>query len=291
MLRNKAEADAFVFEAVLSDRDFCDLSKFIRAQCGIKVPPSKKLMLEGRLRRRLRTLGFSSFELYLKYLFSQEGAKNSEYIHLINEVTTNKTDFFREGKHFDFLTQYVLPELVDRYGLGVRTKLNVWSAGCSTGEEAYTLAMVLSEFAESVPAFDFSILATDISTKVLAKAADGIYEAAQIEVIPLLLRKKYLLKSKDKSRGLVRVAPSLRTLVRFQRLNFLDNAFAINQRMAVVFCRNVLIYFERTAQEAVLRRICRHMISGGYLFTGHSETLHNMDLPLDHCKSTVYRRH
>ena len=290
MLRNKAETDVVVFDAALSDRDFSDLSRFIHAQCGIKVPPSKKIMLEGRLRRRLRILGFSSFERYLEYLFGPEGAKNSECIHLIDEVTTNKTDFFRESKHFDFLAQSVLPELIDRYGLGVRTKLNVWSAGCSTGEEPYTLAIVLSEFAQSVPGFDFSILATDISTKVLEKAADGIYESAQIEVIPLHLRKRYLLRSKDRSRDLVRVVPWLRTLVRFQRLNFLDNVFAISQRMGVVFCRNVLIYFDRATQEAVLRRICGYMISGGYLFTGHSETLHNMDLPLEQRNSTVYRR-
>jgi chemotaxis protein methyltransferase CheR len=238
----------------------------------------------------LRTLGFSSFESYLEYLFGQEGANNAEVIHLIDEVTTNKTDFFRESKHFDFLTRSVLPELIDRHGLGVRTKLNVWSAGCSTGEEPYTLAMVLSEFAQSVPAFDFSILATDISTKVLEKAAKGIYESAQAEAIPILLRKKYLLKSKDRSLNLVRVAPGLRALVKFQRLNFLDKAFGITQRMGVVFCRNVLIYFDRPTQEAVLRRICQYMISGGYLFTGHSETLHNMDLPLDQCDPTVYRR-
>lgn len=158
------------------------------------------------------------------------------------------------------------------------------------GEEPYTLAIVLSEFAQQVSAFNFSILATDISTKVLEKAGKGIYESAQIDVIPMPLRKKYLLKSKDRSRNLVRVAPGLRARVRFQRLNFLDRAFAISQRMGVVFCRNVLIYFDRGTQEAVLRKICQYLTSGGYLFTGHSETLHNMDLPLEQCNATVYRK-
>jgi chemotaxis protein methyltransferase CheR len=290
MLRNTTETDAVVFDAVLSNRDFSDLSRFILDQCGIKIPPGKKQMLEGRLRKRLRILGFSSFDRYLEYLSGPEGRKNAEFINMIDEVTTNKTDFFRESQHFKLLTESVLPELIDRHGLGVRTKLNVWSAGCSTGEEPYTLAMVLSEFAQKVPAFDFSILATDISTKVLEKADKGIYESSQIDVIPMQLRKKYLLKSKDKSRNQVRVAPGLRALVRFQRLNLLDRAFTISQHMGVIFCRNVLIYFDRPTQEAVLRHICRYLTEGGYLFTGHSESLHNMDLPLEQCDSTVYRR-
>jgi chemotaxis protein methyltransferase CheR len=290
MSMNTAGKDAVVFDAVLSGRDFSKLSKFIHAHCGIKVPPSKKQMLEGRLRRRLRTLGFNSFDTYLDYLFGQAGAKNAEFIHLIDEVTTNKTDFFRESKHFTFLTQKVLPELIQKHGLGVRKRLHVWSAGCSTGEEPYTLAMVLSQFAQSVPSFDFSILATDISTKVLEKAAKGIYESSQIDVIPMQYKKNYLMRSKDRSSTLVRVAPGLRAMVKFQRLNFLDSSFAITQRMGVVFCRNVLIYFDRATQQAVLRHICQYMVSGGYLFTGHSETLHNMDLPLDQCNATVYRR-
>ena len=291
MLTNMAETDAaVVFDAVLSNSDFSTLSRFILAQCGIRMPPSKKQMLEGRLRRRLRILGFSSFDGYLEYLLGPEGKEDGEYIHLIDEVTTNKTDFFRENKHFTFLTQSVLPELIEDHGLGVAKTLNVWSAGCSTGEEPYTLAIVLSEFAQRVPAFNFSILATDISTKVLEKADKGIYETSQVNVIPIQLKKKYLLKSKDRSRNLVRVVPTLRALVRFQRLNLLDKAFEISQRMGVVFCRNVLIYFDRATQEAVMRHICQYMTAGGYLFTGHSETLHNMDLPLEQCNSTVYRR-
>jgi chemotaxis protein methyltransferase CheR len=290
MSKNTKETDAVLFETVLTDRDFSSLSRFILDQCGIKIPPSKKQMLEGRLRKRLRALGFRSFERYLEYLFGPEGKVNSELIYMIDEVTTNKTDFFRESQHFTFLTSSVLQELIDRHGPGVRVTLNVWSAGCSTGEEPYTLAMVLSEFTQRVPALDFSILATDISTKVLAKAEKGIYESSQVDVIPMQLKKKYLLKSKDKSRNQVRVTSGLRGLVRFQRLNLLDKNFTINQRFGVIFCRNVLIYFDRATQEAVLRHMCRYLTVGGYLFTGHSETLHNMDLPLQQCDSTVYRR-
>lgn len=287
---NISASDIVIFDAILSNRDFSNLSQFIHSQCGIKVPPSKKQMIEGRLRRRLRVLGFSSFEPYLEYLFSPEGVQKDEWIRLIDEVTTNKTDFFRENKHFKFLTHSVLPELIKKHGLGVRNKLNVWSAGCSSGEEPYTLAMVLSEFGDTLPSFDFSILATDISTKVLDKAEKAIYETSQVEVIPPELKRKYLLRSKDRSKNLVRVTPALRSLVKFQRLNLLDNAFGITKKMNVVFCRNVLIYFDRPTQEAVLKQVCRYMSPGGYLFTGHSETLHNMDLPLDQCDSTIYRK-
>ncbi|MFZ2448099.1 MAG: protein-glutamate O-methyltransferase [Syntrophobacteraceae bacterium] len=289
-MHKKAIVDVNVFSAVLSNKDFSELAGFIRAQCGIKIPPSKKQMLEGRLRKRLRALGIDSFERYLSYLFGPEGARTSEYVHLIDEVTTNKTDFFREKSHFDLLTQSVLPDLGERFDLGVRTRLNVWSAGCSTGEEPYTLAMVLSEYALAVPNFKFSVLATDISMKVLEKAVKGIYESDRAEAIPMPLRKRYLLRSKDRGGNLVRIAPELRSRVSFMRLNFLEDSFHGAQRMGVIFCRNVLIYFDRPTQEMVLRKLCGRLTDGGYLFTGHSETLHSMDLPLDQVASTVYRK-
>lgn len=290
IITEMAETDTSVFKAVLSQRDFSDLGRFIHAQCGIRMPPSKKHMLEGRLRKRLRVLGFSSFGEYLEYLFSPEGVSRGECVCLIDEVTTNKTDFFRESAHFSLLSRSVLPEFVNRRGPGIRSVFNIWSAGCSTGEEPYTMAMVLSEFAESIPDFKFSILATDISTKVLKKGEKGIYEHERVEAMPLPLRKRYFMRSKDRLRNLVRVAPELRVFVKFQRLNLLDSSFDIRQRMSVIFCRNVLIYFDRPTQEAVLRRLCLHLIPGGYLFTGHSETLHNMDLPLEQVATTVYRK-
>lgn len=288
--KTNLDRDVAVFSAVLSKREFEDLSRFIHNRCGIKIPPSKKHMLEGRLRKRLRALGLDSFEQYLEYLFGPEGIRRSEFINLVDEVTTNKTDFFRENAHFEFLTGSVLPELSRRHGLGSRQKLNVWSAGCSTGEEPYTLAMVLSEYGRDLPLFKFSILATDISTKVLEKAVKGIYEEEKIRVIPMPLRKQYLLRSKDKSKNLVRIVPALRSLVTFQRLNFLDDSFRLSDAMGIIFCRNVLIYFDRHTQEQVLRKLCRCLVDGGYLFTGHSETLHNMNLPLDQVASTVYRK-
>lgn len=280
---------AEIFSAQLSNKDFDRLSQFIHTSCGIKLPPAKKTMVEGRLRKRLRALGIDSYGKYCDFVFSPAGM-DSEYVHMIDVVTTNKTDFFREPEHFDYLSGRVLPELVLSSRPGARKSINVWSAACSTGEEPYTLAMVLSEFAESSPGFDFSILATDISTAVLEKATLGIYEHDRVIPIPMTLRKKHLLKSRQKERGLVRVTPELRSCVRFRRLNFLEDEYGIEDPMDVVFCRNALIYFDRPTQEKIVGRFVQHMRPGGYLFVGHSESLHGMDLPLAQTATTIYRK-
>jgi chemotaxis protein methyltransferase CheR len=288
-MNRNGKLDVTPFSRTMSDRDFCRLSEFIHTHCGIKMPPAKRTMLEGRLRKRLQSLGMESFGEYCEYLMSSRG-QESERVQMIDVVTTNKTDFFREPVHFDYLTQQALPELVQVRGIGIKSTLNLWSAGCSSGEEPYTLAMVLSEYADQIVPISFSILATDISTRVLEKASRGIYEHERVEPVPTLMRKRYLLRSKNRNQALVRIAPELRSQVRFHRLNFMEDQFDITEKMAVVFCRNVLIYFDRRTQEEVLSRICRHLISGGYLFTGHSETLHGLDLPLTSVASTIYRR-
>ncbi|MBA4395475.1 MAG: chemotaxis protein CheR, partial [Desulfobacca sp.] len=208
----------------MSDNDFARLSKFIEKEYGIKLPVPKKSMLEGRLRKRLRHLGLESFSQYCDYLFSSQGAED-EIVHMVNVVTTNKTDFFREPNHFEFMVQSALPSLVAHQGSGVGKTFMVWSAGCSTGEEPYTLAMVLAEFGEKLPGlgFGFTVVATDISTDVLEKARRGSYEEDKIDPIPLALRKKYLLRNKNKELRLFRIAPELRSLVKFRRVNLLDH--------------------------------------------------------------------
>jgi chemotaxis protein methyltransferase CheR len=278
-----------IYAAVMTDRDFRRLSAFISERCGIKLPPAKKTMLEGRLRKRLRALGLMDFGQYCDYIFSRNPL-DPEYLHMIDAVTTNKTDFLREPQHFQYLTQKVVPELMEVHGLGGKTGLTIWSAGCSTGEEPYTLAMCLSEFAYHGVPINFRILATDISTRVLDWARRGIYEHERVEPIPLPWRQKYLLRSKDKNKGLVRVIPELRELVKFRRLNLMADDFGQRGPVPVIFCRNVLIYFDRSNQLAVLRRFCRHLIRGGYLFIGHSETLHGFDLPLLQAAPTIYQK-
>ena len=279
-----------MFRVRLSDTEFRRLSEFIQGECGSRMPESKKSLLESRLQKRLRSLGFSSFSAYCDYLFSPRGIEN-EVVHMIDVVTTNKTDFYREPRHFEYLVRTALPELMTKYGSGINKNLMVWSAGCATGEEPYTLAMVLSEFAKKSPglSFRYLILATDISTRALEKAKKGIYEEERVSTVPLEIKKKYLLRGRNKNRGLVRIVPELRALVKFRRLNFLED-FKMREYMDIIFCRNVIIYFERHTQELLLNKFCRQLRTGGYLFIGHSETLNGLELPLVQIEPTIYRK-
>ena len=275
----------------MTKQDFERLSSFIYTELGIKMSASKQTMLTGRLQKRLRALKMRSFGEYCDFLFSKEG-QATERIHLFDVVTTNKTDFFREPGHFDFLVQEALPDLISRYQRGLRSRLRVWSAGCSTGEEPYTLTMVLREFSEQQPqpGFRFEILATDISTRVLEIAKHAVYSQDRSEPIPLPLRRKYLLRSKDKTSGLVRIIPDNRKLVSFGRLNFMDEQFGIREPLDIIFCRNVIIYFDSATQEKLINKFCRHLKPGGYLFLGHSESMHGYTVPLIQVAPTVYRK-
>jgi len=278
-----------VFSSQISAKDFERFSALIYDSCGIKMPPHKKTMLESRLRKRLRILEMNTFEEYSKYVFSPEGMKN-ELVSLIDVVTTNKTDFFREAAHFDFLTEVALPHLINTYQAGVDRPLRVWSAGCSSGEEAYTLAMVLSEVSEAIPKFRFTILATDISTLVLEKARQGIYSMERVEPVDLALKKKYLLRGKGDQQKMVRVIPKLRSLVTFRRLNFLDRDFDLDHPMDIIFCRNVIIYFDQATQKTLLEKLAGSLSPGRYIFMGHSETLNGLNLPLSQVSPSVYQK-
>jgi chemotaxis protein methyltransferase CheR len=273
----------------MSPKEFNRLSEFIIDHCGIKMPPAKRIMLESRLQKRLRNLGMTSFREYCEFLFdSPEG--DGELVHMIDAVTTNKTDFFREPVHFQFLTETALPEFVTDTAIGGRNKFIVWSAGCSSGEEPYSLAIVLNEFASLHPDFQYSILATDISTRVLEKARSGIYDQHLVEGVPHSLKQKYFLRSKDREKRLVRVVPELRSRISFQRVNLMDENLIVPEKADAIFCRNVIIYFERATQYQLLSRLCQCLKTGGYLFLGHSETVHGFDLPLVRIASTIYRK-
>ena len=271
----------------LSPANFEKICSLIYTESGIKLTSEKRTMLEIRLKRRLRNLEFSSYAEYCSYLFAPE-TRDGELVHLIDAVTTNKTDFFREPDHFEYLTSKALPELDARNGPNRR--LLVWSAGCSTGEEPYTLAMVLSEYAQSRSGFQFSILATDISTAVLDKARAGIFKSDVVRPVTLNLRRKYLMHSRDPSSDLVRVVPELRQKIEFRRVNFMDSDYGLSEAPEIIFCRNVIIYFDRATQIRLLGKLVRQLAPGGYFFAGHSESLQNMDLPLASVTTAVYRK-
>jgi chemotaxis protein methyltransferase CheR len=271
----------------LSNADFSRLRALVYQEAGINLNDEKKTMLEIRIRRRLRDLNMASYAEYCGYVFGQDG-DSSELVHLIDAVTTNKTDFFREAGHFDYLVSKALPDLAAR--LGVARDLLLWSAGCSTGEEPYTLAMVLAEYAQSRAGFRFQVLATDISTAVLAKARAGIFKSEQVSPVPQELRRKYFMRSRDPGSDLVRVVPELRGAIDFRRLNLMDRDLGLAEPREIIFCRNVIIYFDRSTQVRILQKLVRHLMPGGYFFAGHSESLQGMDLPLVPAAPSVYRK-
>jgi len=271
----------------LSNADLDRLRSLVYSHSGISLNSDKKIMLEGRLRRRLHSLNIASYSEYCEYLFSR-GGREEEITHLIDAVTTNKTDFFREPAHFDFLTAQALPDLMRRERTGARAL--TWSAGCSTGEEPYTLAIVLNEFAETEPGFRFSILATDISTTVLAKAQKGVFTSEAVAPVAPQLQRKYFMRSRDPNSNLVRAVPELRNLIEFRRLNLMDAGFGLSEQAQFIFCRNVVIYFDRPTQEKLFEKFARQLARDGYLFIGHSESLHGMNLPLVPVAPALYRK-
>lgn len=269
----------------LSRRNFDALARYIYEYSGIKMPVTKMTMLEGRLRRRLRATGIATLDGYCHYLFRQNGLE-AESVYLIDAVTTNKTDFFREPKHFDYLQQVALPEML----ADGHRRLRLWSSACSTGAEPYTIAMVLQDFVEGTGEIDYRILATDLSTDVLQAARRGVYPEDMIIPVPAELRRKYVMSARDKARGDMRIHPHLRSKVGFARLNLMDSLYPVGDPMHVIFCRNVLIYFDKPTQANVLSRLCDCLAPGGYLFIGHSESITGFDLPVRQVANTIFKK-
>jgi chemotaxis protein methyltransferase CheR len=270
----------------ISLKEFSRIAAFIYKACGIKLPPAKKGMLTARLSKRLKALQMTNFTDYINYVESPQGLEE-ELALMINSVSTNKTDFFREPGHFDFLCSNTLPALERMSGPSQR--LAVWSAGCSSGEEPYTLAMVLSEYSNAVSGLNFHIIATDISTRTLDIAAKAVYPENLIEPIPMDLRRKYLLRGKGKNEGVYKITPELRNLITFRRLNLMDSDLGV-RNIDILFCRNVIIYFDRDTQTELFRKFFNAMSPGGYLFIGHSETLDGISEKFIRVAPTIYRR-
>jgi chemotaxis protein methyltransferase CheR len=289
MTNNRASTPNYI-HFTMSDAVFRQLSDFIYEKCGVNLGPVKKTMLTARLSKRLRALGMPSFREYFDYVRNSKG-QSDELVRMINTVTTNKTDFFREPQHFDFMTSTALPDLV-RSGRGLSSRrINIWSAGCSSGEEPYTIAMVLLEFFQAQGGGESSILATDISTRVLAVAERGIYPEAQVGPVPPQLKRKYLMRGKGAQEGFCRVVPELRKLVRFRRLNLIEGGnFGLRMGVDVIFCRNVIIYFDRKTQIKLFQKFYNQLERGGYLFIGHSETLQGINDRFVPVGNAIYRK-
>lgn len=272
----------------LSALDYGRLAKLIEGEAGIKLPPGKRLMVEGRLRKRMRSLGQPDFASYCDLLFKHGGLER-ELTHLINAVTTNKTDFFREAEHFDFLVDHMVPSLLK--GRERNPLLKIWSAASSTGAEAYTLAMVLADLEAQRHEFRFAILGTDISTAVLAQGRRAVYTAETIAPVPAEQQARYFMQARRPgARREVRVVPELRRLVRFAHLNLMDQTYPFDRDVDVIFLRNVLIYFEKADQDAVVARLIGHLRPGGYLALGHSESMIGTSLAVRQVAPAVFQK-
>lgn len=273
----------------LKVRDLKRIAAYIEEKVGIQLPASKQNLVEGRLLKRLKKLGFADFKAYLNFaLGSPEG--DGERLHLIDAITTNKTDFFRESEHFTYLIDEALPQMEHNRIRDGRPQLNLWSAGCSTGEEPYTLSILLNEAVAAREGLKFNILATDISHSSLQTASRGIYTERKVSSVPVHLRQKYMLRSLDPDRELVQMSARIRNCISFGRFNLMDKPFPFKEKMDAIFCRNVMIYFNNQIRSELVARFERQLVPGGYLFVGHSESLHSIVSGLEQTIPMVYQK-
>ena len=270
-------------EFALKDGDFRKIAKLVLDATGIVLSEKKRAFVYGRLGRRLRKLGLSDFAQYCALLESRDG--DSELGMLINAVTTNHTSFFREPHHFDYLARTVIPAIVKSRGDGP-ARLRIWSAGCSTGEEPHTLAMVLREQRALLTGWDAKILATDLDTNVVRHASDGVYDADRLETIPQPFRDRYVQVQDD---GRFWITDDVRELISFAPLNLLE-PWPMRGPFDVIFCRNVVIYFDKDTQRKLFDRYAELMRPDGWLFIGHSESLLNVTNRFSLVGRTSYRR-
>jgi chemotaxis protein methyltransferase CheR len=269
----------------LSEAQFNKFSELIYRQAGIHLKPEKIELLNTRLGKRLRACGIDSYKKYYDLVVNDQ--TGAELVQLINCVSTNFTSFFREQAHFDFLTSAVLPQFCKE--LRGHQEMVLWSAACSSGEEPYTMAMVLDEFLSRQPGRRYRIQATDISTKVLAHAELGVYSMDRLEKVPPELLRKYFRKGVGQSQGYAKVKEQLKKHVSFKRFNLMDD-FPWHGELHIIFCRNVMIYFNRTTQQKLVQKFHRCLAPGGYLFIGHSESLASLKHDFIQVAATAYRK-
>lgn len=251
-------------EFPFSDKNFDDIRNFVFKNAGISLSEAKRELVYSRLARRLRQLDLTDFNIYCKLLEDENGG---EFVHCINAITTNLTFFFREPHHFDYLADHVIPEIIEKSSAN---KIRIWSAGCSTGEEPYTLAMVLKE---NTPAeSDIKILATDLDSNVVAHAVAGIYTDDRVKGLTPNRLQRWFKKGKGERQGLVKVSKELQAIIRFRQLNLM-HAWPMKGPFDIIFCRNVVIYFSKDTQKVLFDRYADILAPNGYLFIGHSESL------------------
>jgi len=271
----------------LSERDFRKISDIVYQHCGINLHEEKKELVRARLAKLLRMGNFKNFSDYLRYV--REDKTGREFSVLIDALSTNLTSFFRENKHCEFLNSRFLPSLLERKQNKGDFRLRAWSAGCSSGEEPYSIAITLFDAVKGLCRWDAKILATDISISSLETARKGIYDQKRVEPVPPVQKHKYLTSSRVDGRKIFEVNRSLRDAVTFSYLNLMES-WPIKGPLDFIFCRNVMIYFDKPTQERLVNRFWDILDSGGVLFTGHSESLTGINHKFNYIEPTIYMK-
>lgn len=270
-------------EFSFSEKDFERVRKVVYAHAGIHLAESKQNLVYNRLARRLRTLGIANFQSYLDYV--EGDGQETEFTHLINAITTNLTFFFREVHHFDYLQHELFPALIRRNA--DTKKVRIWSAGCSTGEEPYSLAIVAREV---FPAgWDVRIDASDLDTNVIETGRNGVYSIDALKGVSQERVKRWFLRGSGANAGLVKVKPELKEIIRFQQVNLM-NDWPWNESFDIIFCRNVVIYFDKPTQQRLFSRYHQQLKANGHLFIGHSESLYKVSEQFKLLGKTIYQK-
>ncbi len=262
--------------------------KLVYNKSGINLGDQKMQLVRARLGKRLREKGMGSFKQYYDHVVDDPSGE--ELCGLLDSISTNTTHLFREPRHFDFLKKMIAQWASDTLRCGGEKILRVWSAACSSGEEPYSIAMLAQEALREHPGFELKILATDISIQMLSKAKLGLFEAHRVGTVPPALKNRYLVKKADAGGQMLQIAPELRKVVTFARFNLMSESFPFRHGFHVIFCRNVMIYFDRPTQEALVNKFATHLQVGGYLLIGHSESLNGVEHPLAYVEPTIYRK-
>lgn len=273
---------------LIPEKEFAAFRELILRETGIYLSDGKRQLVTSRLAKRLRQLHLPSFTAYYDLVTKGDPA-GQELMQMINCITTNKTDFFRENHHFEFLRNRVVAEIRERVSRGAPRKIRIWSAACSSGEEPYTIAMTVREALDNnLYGWDVRILASDIDTQILQKAGQGVYPAERFGDVPDELKQRYFLRGKGQWEGHLKARKELTDLITFRRINFVEKPWPVNAKFDVIFCRNVIIYFNRDVQSQLFDEMAKYMTPHSYLFVGHSENLH-WHHKLKSVAGTIYR--
>ena len=265
----------------LSEKQFSKISQLVHKICGINLQHGKEELVKARLLKRIKLLNLNGFEDYLKYI--ENDHTGQELNQMIDLLTTNKTSFFREPNHFDYLRLQVFPRLMNA------KKIRIWSVGCSSGEEPFSIAILLREYLPDIDQMDVRILATDISTRVLTKAREAIYSSESLQSIPKSLLNKYFTRDQNISSSNYKVKDHIRKMIRLARLNLMEN-WPMSGPFDIIFCRNVMIYFDKPTQQALNNRFWNILKSDGYLFIGHSESMMGLKHRFQYLHPAIYQK-